>query len=83
MNRSNAMTEGLKGEIQELKTVAKGYRTSANFRSAMLFSMVVQSHNPTNLKVKQNKIYTSKIDTFIFLWKTKKIQIWSAKAIAN
>jgi transposase len=41
MNRSNAMTEGLKGEIQELKTVAKGYRTSANFRSAMLFSMVV------------------------------------------
>jgi transposase len=34
---SNAMAERLNGKIQELKTVAKGYRTFLNFRSAILF----------------------------------------------
>jgi transposase len=37
MNLSNAMAERLNGKIQELKTVGKGYRTFANFRSAILF----------------------------------------------
>jgi transposase len=37
MNLSNAMAEQLNGKIQELKTVGKGYRTFANFRSAILF----------------------------------------------
>jgi transposase len=41
MNLGNAMAERLIGEIQELKIVAKGYRTLANFRSVMLLSMVV------------------------------------------
>ena len=36
-NFSNAMAERLNGKIQELKTVARGYRTFANFRSAILF----------------------------------------------
>ena len=36
-NFNNAMAERLNGKIQELKTVAKGYRTFANFRSAILF----------------------------------------------
>lgn len=34
---SNAMAERLNGKIQELKTVARGYRTFRNFRSAILF----------------------------------------------
>lgn len=34
---SNAMAERLNGKIQELKTVGRGYRTFANFRSAILF----------------------------------------------
>lgn len=34
---NNAMAERLNGKIQELKTVGKGYRTFANFRSAILF----------------------------------------------
>jgi len=34
---SNAMAERLNGKIQELKTIAKGYRTFQNFRSAILF----------------------------------------------
>jgi len=37
MNLSNAIAERLNGKIQELKTVGKGYRTFANFRSAILF----------------------------------------------
>ncbi|WP_425637954.1 ISL3 family transposase [Algoriphagus yeomjeoni] len=37
MNLNNAMAERLNGKIQELKTVGKGYRTFANFRSAILF----------------------------------------------
>jgi transposase len=36
-NLNNAMAERLNGKIQELKTVGKGYRTFANFRSAILF----------------------------------------------
>ena len=36
-NVTNAMAERLNGKIQELKTVARGYRTFANFRSAILF----------------------------------------------
>ncbi|MGL1889288.1 MAG: transposase [Reichenbachiella sp.] len=36
-NFSNAMAERLNGKIQELKTVARGYRTFQNFRSAILF----------------------------------------------
>ncbi|UAM99102.1 ISL3 family transposase [Polaribacter litorisediminis] len=34
---SNAMAERLNGKIQEIKTVGRGYRTFANFRSAILF----------------------------------------------
>jgi transposase len=34
---NNGMAERLNGKIQELKTVGKGYRTFANFRSAILF----------------------------------------------
>jgi len=34
---NNAMTERLNGKIQEVKTVARGYRTFKNFRSAILF----------------------------------------------
>ena len=34
---SNAMAERLNGKIQEIKTVARGYRTFKNFRSAILF----------------------------------------------
>ncbi len=37
LNFSNAMAERLNGKIQELKTIARGYRTFANFRSAILF----------------------------------------------
>jgi transposase len=36
-NLTNAMAERLNGKIQELKTVARGYRTFTNFRSAILF----------------------------------------------
>jgi len=36
-NLTNAMAEPLNGKIRELKTVARGYRTFANFRSAKLF----------------------------------------------
>lgn len=36
-NFNNAMAERLNGKIQELKTVGRGYRTFANFRSAILF----------------------------------------------
>ena len=36
-NFSNAMAERLNGKIQLLKSVARGYRTFANFRSAVLF----------------------------------------------
>ncbi len=36
-NFNNAMAERLNGKIQKLKTVAKGYRTFKNFRSAILF----------------------------------------------
>lgn len=36
-NFSNAMAERLNGKIQQLKTVARGYRTFTNFRSAILF----------------------------------------------
>lgn len=36
-NLSNAMAERLNGKIQEIKTVARGYRTFKNFRSAILF----------------------------------------------
>ena len=36
-NFSNAMAERLNGKIQLLKSVARGYRTFANFRSAILF----------------------------------------------
>jgi len=31
------MAERLNGKIQEVKTVARGYRTFKNFRSAILF----------------------------------------------
>jgi len=34
---SNAMAERLNGKIQEIKTIAKGYRTFENFKSAILF----------------------------------------------
>ena len=34
---SNAMAERLNGKIQEIKTVARGYRTFKNFRSTILF----------------------------------------------
>jgi len=34
---NNAMAERLNGKIQELKTVARGYRKFENFRSAILF----------------------------------------------
>jgi transposase len=34
---SNAMAERLNGKIQEIKTIARGYRTFVNFRSAILF----------------------------------------------
>lgn len=37
MSFSNAMAERLNGKIQMLKTVARGYRTFENFRSAILF----------------------------------------------
>ena len=37
INLTNAMAERLNGKIQELKTVARGYRTFTNFRSAILF----------------------------------------------
>jgi transposase len=37
LNLSNALAERLNGKIQELKTVAKGYQTFANFRSTLLF----------------------------------------------
>jgi transposase len=37
MNLSNALAEWLNVKIQELKTVAKGYRTFATFRSGILF----------------------------------------------
>ena len=33
----NAMAERLNGKIQEIKTVARGYRTFKNFRSTILF----------------------------------------------
>lgn len=36
-NLTNAIAERLNGKIQELKTVARGYRTFTNFRSAILF----------------------------------------------
>ena len=36
-NYNNAMAERLNGKIQELKTIGRGYRTFANFRSAILF----------------------------------------------
>tara|TARA_R110001583_G_scaffold41889_3_gene133094 strand:+ start:1126 stop:1428 length:303 start_codon:yes stop_codon:yes gene_type:complete len=36
-NFSNAMAERLNGKIQEIKTVARGYRTFNDFRSAVLF----------------------------------------------
>ncbi len=36
-NFTNAMAERLNGKIQEIKFVAKGYRTFKNFRSAILF----------------------------------------------
>ena len=36
-NLTNAMAERLKGKIQELKTVGRGYRTFTNFTSAILF----------------------------------------------
>lgn len=35
INLTNAMAERLNGKIQELKTVGRGYRTFANFRSAI------------------------------------------------
>lgn len=34
---NNAMAERLNGKLQQLKTVARGYRTFENFRSAILF----------------------------------------------
>ena len=34
---TNAMAERLNGKIQQLKGIARGYRTFANFRSAILF----------------------------------------------
>ena len=37
INISNAMAERLNGKVQEIKTVARGYRTFKNFRSAILF----------------------------------------------
>jgi hypothetical protein len=37
LNLSNTLAERLNGKIQTLKTVAKGYRTFANYRSAVLF----------------------------------------------
>jgi hypothetical protein len=37
LNLSNALAERLNGKIQELKTVAKGYRTFVNIRSVLLF----------------------------------------------
>jgi transposase len=37
MNLSNAMAERLNGKIQEFKTAGRGYRTFANYRSAILF----------------------------------------------
>lgn len=36
-NLNNAMAERLNGKIQEVKLVARGYRTFNNFRSAILF----------------------------------------------
>ena len=37
MHFSNAMAERLNGKIQEIKTIGRGYRTFANFRSVILF----------------------------------------------
>ena len=34
---SNAMAERLNGKIQQLKSIGRGYRKFANFRSAILF----------------------------------------------
>jgi len=36
-NLTNAMAERVNGKIQELKTVARGYRTFTNFKSVILF----------------------------------------------
>ena len=34
---SNAMAERLNGKIQQIKTIARGYKTFENFRIAILF----------------------------------------------
>ena len=47
---SNAMAERLNGKIQEIKTVARGYRTFKNFRSAILFFHGGLQLKPLNLR---------------------------------
>ena len=47
---SNAMAERLNGKIQEIKTVARGYRTFKNFRSAILFFNGGLQLKPLNLR---------------------------------
>jgi len=47
---SNAMAERLNGKIQEIKTVAKGYRTFKNFRNAILFFHGGLQLKPLNLQ---------------------------------
>ena len=46
----NAMAERLNGKIQEIKTVARGYRTFKNFRSAILFFHGGLQLKPLNLQ---------------------------------
>uniref|UniRef100_UPI00338E6E34 transposase n=1 Tax=Algoriphagus sp. TaxID=1872435 RepID=UPI00338E6E34 len=40
INLCNALAERLKGRIQEIKTIGRGYKTFANFRSAISLFMV-------------------------------------------
>ena len=47
---SNAMAERLNGKIQEIKTVARGYRTFKNFRNAILFFHGGLQLKPLNLR---------------------------------
>ena len=47
---SNAMAKRLNGKIQEIKTVARGYRTFKNFRSAILFFNGGLQLKPLNLR---------------------------------
>ena len=47
---SNAMAERLNGKIQEIKTIAREYRTFKNFRSAVLFFNRGLQLKPLNLR---------------------------------